>query len=143
MRVLIAAGFAAVITGCSLGDRLTGGANGQEAVLERDVGVAREQPVAQSSVKPGPTIVTLRSRDGSVTIHASELGPLFTITKEDGTKDGGQVKAEALSLAELEERFPDVYRAYRSSIAGEGLIYAGAHEGVREDVGIKTVDLDW
>ncbi len=115
MRVLIASGFAALLAGCSV----DAPAGGQEAVLDHD-GL--------------PTIVTLRTREGTVTVHSSAVGPVFTVARGDGT-----VEAEALSLVELQDRFPSFYRMFRSSVAETGLLYAGWYDDARENGPVELI----
>ena len=124
MRLVIVAGFAVAFTGCAA-DVQTNGEKPAE-------GVPETRQATTEDAAPGAVIVTLRSRNGWITVYASEVGPLFTITKNDGT-----VEARQLSYVELQDRYPDHYRAFRNSIAADGRMYAGYYEpafkgGVRE-----------
>ena len=121
--VVIAAGFAAALTGCSVG-------NGSKVAAAPEPRDAITEAAA-----PGPVIVTLLSQKGSVTVYASEAGPLFTIADNDGN-----IEAEALSYVELEDQYPDYYRALRSSIAADGRMYAGYDRATDGEIGERTLD---
>lgn len=127
MRLVIAAGFAAAFTGCSAEVQTTG--------EKPHVSVPQTRQATTEAVAPGAEIVTLRSRNGRVTVYASEVGPLFTITTNDGT-----VEAKQLSYVELQDRYPDHYRRLRDSIAADGLMYAGYYDP-EFDVGARYIEL--
>lgn len=121
--VVIAAGFAAALTGCSVG-------NGSKVAAAPEPRDAITEAAA-----PGPVIVTLQSQSGRVTVYASETGPLFTIADNDGN-----VEAEALSYVELQDLYPEYYRALRSSIAADGRMYAGYDAVTNGEVGERTIE---
>ena len=128
MRVVIAAGFAAAFAGCTVGSRFT--------AEKPDEGAPEKREETTEAAAPGPVIVTLQSQKGRVTVYASEVGPLFTIAKKDGT-----VEAEGLSYVELEDRYPDYYRALRNSIAEDGRMYAGYDRAIDgESIKFRTLD---
>ncbi len=127
MRLVIAAGFAAAFTGCVAEERTT--------AEKPDEGVPETRQATTEAAAPGAVIVTLRSRNGRVTVYASEVGPLFTITKNDGT-----VEAKQLSYVELQDRYPDHYRAFRNSIAADGRMYAGYYEPAFKE-GVREIEL--
>ncbi len=81
---------------------------------------AHSETAAGEAVIVGKTIVSLRSKNATVTVTTSPVGPLFSVRDVDG-----KVMAAELSLVELEDRFPDVYDIYRSAVAERGILYAG------------------
>ncbi len=164
MRLVIAAGFAVAFTGCTVGVQTTSEEPDQGVPEKREATTVAPGPEivplrsrngrgtliafedaplltraknggTAENREPGAVIVTLRSRNGRVTVHASEAGPLFTITKNDGT-----VEARQLSYVELQDRYPDHYRAFRNSIAADGRMYAGYYEPAFKE-GLREIEL--
>lgn len=128
MRIVVAAGFAVVLTGCSVGSEFAGAKPAEGAPPELDTSEASA---------PGPEIGTIKSWDGTVTVYASEAGPLFTIADNDGN-----VEAEGISYVELEDRYPDHYRALRNSIANDGRLWAGYERALEAGGSIKFRTLE-
>ena len=80
-------------------------------------------PVAASPVKtntttearPGTPLGSLKGRDHVLTFYSTLEGARFTVSTLDG-----KVLGEQMSVEELRAQLPDVYKAFKSSIAGTG-----------------------
>ena len=105
---------------------LAGCASSDDSVESTDATIRRDggEPFVVSETRQTDglayDVVRIRSRSRDVLVRSSAFGPLFTVL---GTS--GEVVAEELSLVELQDRHPDVYHAYRDSLAGSGTMYAG------------------
>jgi hypothetical protein len=69
-------------------------------------------PVAPEAPAPGPVIGHIRGRDQTITVYSSPSGPRFAVSDLSGKLVASDLSAEA-----FEARHPDLYRAYRSSLA--------------------------
>lgn len=72
----------------------------------RPLGMEQEE-VAQRSV-----LGHLQGRDQKVTIYSTPEGPRFTVRRGDG-----EVVAQGLSVEQLRERHPDLFRTYERGMA--------------------------
>jgi hypothetical protein len=77
----------------------------------RPLGMEQEE-VAQRSV-----LGHLQGRDQKVTIYSTAEGPRFTVRRGDG-----EVVAQGLSVEQLRERHPDLFRAYERGMARSGAV---------------------
>ena len=75
-----------------------------------------------------PIIGHFVGRTHTITIHASSEEPRFTVATADG-----RVLVEALSASEIAEKYPEIYKLYRSTFAqSDGYLDAIISVGVAE-----------
>jgi hypothetical protein len=106
----------ALIVGCVLGGSMSLVGCGPHAPAPAPAAT----PLA-SHEKAAPEIVRLVGRHFTVTIVAGPKAPLYTVVS-----DSGDVLAERMTLAELRENKPDVYRNLAPALAPS--LRADAHD---------------